>query len=110
MIFLKDNEEIGFWVHLHLAWCKRCLEHLLGELLAKVLNLQDPESILTNCHEAIRMRRGTERAHVLERLIADWCHSVLTHVVVAKPRLVGEGDHRILTILLNFCQFDTPGA
>ena len=88
MVLFKHDKEVGLRVNLHLAWCVSCLEHLLSELLSQVLDLKDPQRVLTDGHEAFRALRGAERTGRLKRLIADWSHTMLSHVAVTEPRLV----------------------
>ena len=57
MVFLKDNQEVRVWMNLYLAGRVGCLQHLLCELLAQVLYLQDPECVLADSHETFSTLR-----------------------------------------------------
>ena len=88
MIFLKDDEEVCFRMHLYLAWCVPGLKHFLRELLSRVLNLKDAKGIVSDGDNTFGASLRAERTSMAQRFVTQRGHTVLAHVVVAKPWLV----------------------
>ena len=57
MVLLEHDEEVRLRMDLHLAWRVSCLQNLLSELLAEVLDLEDSKCVLTDGNEAFRALR-----------------------------------------------------
>ena len=97
-------------MNLYLAWRVSRFEHLLSKKLSEVFNLKNSECVLANSHDTIGALGRAEWRNVLKSFVANRCHSMLAHVAVAEPRLVRESYHRILPVLLYFCQLDSASA
>jgi len=88
VVLLEDDKEVSVRVNRHFAGRVSCLKHLLSELLAQILNLQDPERVLTDGDETFRALGGTKWASRLKSFIADRGDAMLAHEAIAEPGLV----------------------
>lgn len=102
MVFFEHEQEVGLGVKLKLAGCVPCADDFLGELLSQLLHRENSKGVVGDGDDAFGAPFGAERARMSQRLVAQRGYAVLTHVFVAEPGSVGEGNDRILALLPHF--------
>jgi len=97
-------------MHLELAWRVSGLQNLLGELVTEVLDRDDAQGIFGDGDHAFMALFGAEGADMGKSFVTHGCDSVVAHVVVAEPGLVGQGYHGVFAVLLDLGQLDLSWA
>ena len=84
--------------------------HLLVECLPQPLNGQNPQTVLGNSTDALVALVTGEAGSSLQRLVAERCHGVPSHVSIPQPGAGRQRQHAALSCNLQGNQDCRPGA